>query len=387
MESLLKKYSDSRVFLPRLFFFLLPVAIFCIVIGLPLLLTGELLSVEQMVQKQAQNDQLVMIGLAYSEASTFLKLKSILYRNPQIIAIGNSRVVQFRSRFFTPSSLFYNAGCIIRDLKDFNALLDRLPQEKQPKVIIAALDQSFFNPNWMMHPNPARRHYKAEAAVLVWRNACLMVLKDYLRNKIPFSAILTQKPSFEKIGMSAMLHENGFINDGSYYYGQKIAKSATSKEGRFNIELNEILHTKRWFAQITSPSGSALVELDHFLSRCRERGIYVIGFLPPFAHQIYEQIQLSNDCSTYLAQLNEALRPMFKKHDFEFYDFSDLASVGATDEEALDGFHASEKACLRLLIKMTETSPRLRNVSDVEYLKKRLESSSHPYWVFSKYEF
>lgn len=48
---------------------------------------------------------------------------------------------------------------------------------------------------------------------------------------------------------------------------------------------------------------------------------------------------------------------------FAYYDFSDFASVQAPDEEAIDGFHGSERTYLRLFIQMLEQGSRFNDFS------------------------
>jgi len=65
-----------------------------------------------------------------------------------------------------------------------------------------------------------------------------------------------------------------------------------------------------------------------------------------------------------------------------------LASLGASDEETLDGFHGSEKAYLRLFIKMAENDKILGFCGqDLKYLNERLNSSKGPFSVFGNDEF
>ena len=90
----------------------------------------------------------------------------------------------------------------------------------------------------------------------------------------------------------------------------------------------------------------------------------------------------------YIFKLDDALNPLFRKFDFDFYDFTDLASLGASDVETIDGFHGSEKAYLRLYIKIAERNEKLRRYSEeIAVLEKRLNDSTNDYMIFSNDEY
>lgn len=123
--------------------------------------------------------------------------------------------------------------------------------------------------------------------------------------------------------------------------------------------------------------------LKAFLRACKQRGVHVIGFLPPFTHRVYEALASMPEQYGYLSRLAPALRPAFEETGFGFFDVSDLASVGAPDVEALDPVHPSEKASLRLFMRMAQNNAVLREVTaDETYLSARLNQSRSYYEVF-----
>jgi len=56
--------------------------------------------------------------------------------------------------------------------------------------------------------------------------------------------------------------------------------------------------------------------------------------------------------------------------------------LGATDSEAVDGYHVSEKANLRLLIQMAEQNSVLKKTVNLDWLKKILLDSKNKTNVF-----
>jgi hypothetical protein len=61
-----------------------------------------------------------------------------------------------------------------------------------------------------------------------------------------------------------------------------------------------------------------------------------------------------------------------------------LASLGSPDSETIDGFHGSEKAYVRLFVRLIEGDAVLRSFArDPDYLIARIERASGDHQVFS----
>ena len=125
--------------------------------------------------------------------------------------------------------------------------------------------------------------------------------------------------------------------------------------------------------------------LDDFLNYCYIKDVYVIGFLPPYAQEIYDKIKEDGGYE-YIFKLRDELNSIFNKYDYQVFDFTDMSSFGAEKCEVIDGIHASEKAYLRLFIKMAESDKKLAKYVDIIYLKDKLESENSCYDVF-RFEF
>jgi hypothetical protein len=77
----------------------------------------------------------------------------------------------------------------------------------------------------------------------------------------------------------------------------------------------------------------------------------------------------------------------FEAEGFALFDFSDLATTGGSDAEAIDGFHASEAAHVRMLLHTQQSSVVVRvHTADADTLRQRLTASG-PYEVFGEHEF
>lgn len=55
---------------------------------------------------------------------------------------------------------------------------------------------------------------------------------------------------------------------------------------------------------------------------------------------------------SYLTQICDSLHPLFEKHHYPLFDFSDGGAIGSRDAEFIDGFHGSDKTYLRMMVEM-----------------------------------
>ena len=94
--------ADVKKFFGRLSLF---VPFFLVTVIFPTLVmwkAGELVSIDHVVEEQKKASGVVLFGPAYNGAMGYYSLKAISRRRPDVIALGSSRVMSFRSAFFTP---------------------------------------------------------------------------------------------------------------------------------------------------------------------------------------------------------------------------------------------------------------------------------------------
>ena len=343
-----------------------------------LVLSGELTPVARLIQEQQNGDRPVLLGLAYTNPDRYLKLQSVVERQPSLVVLGTSRSMQFRAAFFADPGEFYNAGGGVETIRDFSGFLSRIPEGLEPAIMIIGLDQYFFNDKFDMQERPFDKPQQGA----VWQSGVKGLAPDYMKGKFRLSDIFARQGQVKKIGLNALMNNNGFLNDGSYYYGSIMEDPTSSLDYQFQDTFKRIEAGNRRFQYGKEISKEALEELEKFLKLAKERNVYVIGFLPPYAHEVYERMMAMEDKYTYILKLEGSLGPIFDAHGFGLYDFSDLATLGATDKETIDGFHGSEKAYVRLLLLMAEDNGMLGQRVDSKYLGERLNSSANDYSVF-----
>ncbi len=372
--------ANSKLFV-KSFLLWLPVAVLVL---LPLLLlykSGELLSLDAVIERQQKDHSLV--GLAYSEPNPQYKFLTTVKLRPQILALGSSRVMQFRDYFFTEP--FYNAGGAVAKIVNFEAFLRGIPDEQKPKVVIVGLDQYSFNANWdNMRTPPANfvasksfltPHSFADTYPNHHQNMLYDALSDIVKGKVNLKTIFSYKGS--AIGLQAIVNGDGYLPDGSYLYTKEIKNPSPS---RFENIVERINAGTAKFEYGEEVNQNALVALKSLLRYTKEKDVYVVAFLPPYAQVALEKMEESGKYG-YIEKLPKELFPIFQSYNYPFFDFTNISSVGSSDKEAIDGFHGSDVTYLRILINMAEREKTLSQYVDQKSLKELLKNRESDFIV------
>ena len=363
--------------------FFLPLVV---VFGTPaivLSLGGEFAAPELVATEQSRTRELVLFGRAYTNPILPLKWQRVVEQPPEVLALGTSRVLQFRAEFFRPNVKFYNFGGCIGRIEHLRIILEKLPARALPKTLLLAADPNFFQspyagPGHTRHvewidQRLADRPRMWQTYETHWQH----VWGDIFAGKIAFRRLAGGEGLRSRFGLNALCNEQGFRNDGSYLYGRNYLDitSAHHPDHLFKGTLKLIDKGSFHFAWAKVPSAPALDELRRLLGFCNARGIDVIGFLPPYPHAVWAKMKSSGEKYSYLEPLPALLGTAFAERGFEFYDFSDFEMLGAADSEAIDGLHGSERVYLRLLIAMIERGSRLNAYTSLPELRAALAAS------------
>lgn len=384
------KRKDHKVFVFKVLIYLSPFILVYAFPALVLFKSGEFVSVANVTSRQMKSEKNVLVGFAYSNPDKELKLFRVLEQGPRVIVLGSSRVMQFRSKFFKSSVNFYNAGGAVSRVEHLEQFVDMIPEEQTPEVIILGLDQFFFNPNWHSPDSEALPESSVHIAnngsrpMQLVQGSYSKIYTDYFRDKkYALGDILSNK---QHIGLNAIVNENGFRNDGSYYYGMTIKHPEKASDYQFKDTLSRIAAGEKRFEYGQEVSEISIGKLRGFLEECRRRNIYLVTFLPPYAHSAYEKMMSMEDSYLYLKKLEPSLSSIFSEYGYSLYNFSDVTWTGSNDAEMIDGFHGSEKTCLDLYIKVLEDHTKLQNYSNISKLKRLRENDPNPFLVFGNDE-
>ncbi|MEY3176161.1 MAG: hypothetical protein RLZZ436_4075 [Planctomycetota bacterium] len=379
---------ELRGFLKGCCLFALPLLVVC---GPPLLLlalSGEAFrNVAPVLESQIRSGR-GLIGFAWNEQNyPYMKYAGLnLQPRRELLALGSSRVLQFRQEMFRQS--FWNAGYTIQAADDFREFLRLVPEDRRPRLLLVALDQWMFNSDWIAAAGPGSSgSWTQNPSVNVQQGLRLLpdVISDTLRGRISPAALLAERSDLP-FGLNAWQNGKGFRADGSFDYGRQLKQRLNGDprcpDFEFAASLRRVQQGRERFRYGDAPDKAALQEIAAFLQECSQQKIHVVAFLPPFADVVAEGMRTSGR-HDYFRQLPEALRSVFAQTGHELHDFSSMSACGSTDAEAIDGFHAGETATLRMLIRMLEADSRLRECCDGDELQAALEGAVSALQVYA----
>jgi hypothetical protein len=377
-------------FITKGILFIVPIILVIIFPVIILYKTGEFIKIEEIISLQSKNENSIVFGKVYLGQGGDLphKMQVLAVRKPDVISVGSSRVLQFRSKLFLDESSFYNAGGVGANVGDFNKMLLIMQEEYDytPKAVILGLDQFNFNSNrdskslaFTEEPDKS----PAAELFIALRN----VYFDLFKRKFSTIEIFSKNTnSFTPIGLHARTTGSGIRNDGSHRYGAHIENpnNPEHEDYQFQDTLKRIEAGSRLFEYGNNISQDALVQVQNLLTYAHANDIYVIAFLPPYPHPILEEMLSRGESYLYIQKIYPSLKPLFDEFEYALFDFTDLSSVGAGDDEIIDGLHASEKAYARILMRMAQEDEVLSIYAhDLSYLEDAINQSLSSIQVFA----
>jgi len=331
-----------------------------------------------------------LIGYSYNESNyKYLKYKSLIERdNVEVLALGSSRVLQFRSEMF--NTTFYNAGFTIKNIYDFENILRIIPKNKMPKYLIIGIDQWMFNESWddLKSNNFDKDSFISNNSnnIINGINCFKLVYNDILSKKLTTSNLMNSKFDYIPIGLNARVNATGIRNDGSMFYGKQIDdllnKNSSAIDFNYEDTYFRINKGDKRFEYSNNINAKVVEILNIFLAYCKEQNIKVIGIIPPFADKVYTKMMTSSNYK-YLEKIFPTIKPIFEKYNFEVYQFNSMKDCNSNDNETIDGFHGGEKTYVGMLISILEEGSVLNNVCDLSQLKKDKDNSLNDYLMYN----
>lgn len=371
--------NTKKKFVLKIILLVIPLIL---VYGFPfycLYVAGELVPLDTIVQRQQQNEDL-LFGVAYHNPNPSYKVIGSQIIKPDILVLGTSRVLQFRSGYFnTGSHSFYNAGHGVDAIRDFLIFLEKLPKDDLPSLLITGLDQNFFNPKWdpfltsvdSIDTHLNKSEYRALGS---WKQ----VYGDFFDGKFSLTSPFQKESPNNKyycLGLNAIMNGVGYRHDGSHRLGNQVQPyvltDATKSQYRDGIDR---------FQHTTTISQPAMKELEKIQQFCSENKIHLVAFLPPFANEVYDLIG-EIDGLSYILELPGHIEPMFASTNHTFFNFSDPQNCNSGDNEMLDDIHGSEVTYLRMTIHMAQEDPTFKQYTNFDQLNTMLENRISDYYV------
>jgi len=270
-------------------------------------------------------------------------------------------------------------------ISDFEQFLEGISKEKFPKYLIINLDQWMFNEYREKNVTTKTKDTWARSFQKIPNFSTLLSVWDDLLSKKYNINPLNVNENITQIGINSVYNNTGYRNDGSLFYGKQIGKLLSKDTSVFDYNFNDTydrISKGRLFMEYGDKIDfNAITSLEKLLFYCKSNNVEVIAILPPLADKINEKL-LSSGKYAYFTSIYSTSLKVFKKYDFELYDFSSLNSCNSNENEIIDGLHGSEVIYLKILIKMLEDNSVLNKVTNLNKLKIDLSKALNSYEVY-----
>ena len=339
--------------------------------------TGEALPIEIVVNQQQSNEGIIY-GTRQIEDILSYKLASYEWRQPDILILGSSRLLQFRSEFFNndPGAV-YNAsggGWRLPQFIEFYEQLDSLPS-----IIILGVDSFLFNADMNLSARTVPIETPGYSLDSI-RLATIEIVHTLLSGALTLEEMADRRdPVFGRlsIGLKAIEISFGFRADGSLQKGRLVASPALA-EYDVQRDIASFMGMGHSYTPGSRLNYTAFELLDSFLERLYADGVAIIGVTPPYHFNIVEKMQESG-AYKYIDLAIPRLKSLFAQNGFPYYSFDDMRKLGADSSEWYDGHHPTESNSLRMLLVLFEDNPEIFDkYADLAKVRAILKNSSNP---------
>lgn len=338
--------QTQRRLISRLLLFILPYLVLVSLASVFLILTGEVIPSRFVAQIQSFGIPILYLT-KFGDHSFSYKIAGTQWNKPNILIIGPSRVNQWRSAMFAHH--FYNAAQAVYSIDDYTKFLEKL-SPPYPRIIIFSIDFYNFIP----------------AFNALYLDRSMSDLDPFDPTQLPFDGLVEEiisnplgvfdisEPLYgiPAIGLQAQRLGMGFRNDGSFQYGAEISGDF-SKTVTVSSAIDRVRTGTRPFLYADELSKDCIADLARFIDAAKKMNIKLIGLTMPYHPQLVNSIENSPNHREW-RQFRTNIPYIMKDYGVRYYDFTDIKTFDGRDSEFIDPFHASEKAYLRILLKMSE---------------------------------
>ena len=341
---------------------------------------NENLDINQSVEKQINEN--IIYGRLLLGQDAIYKIKMTKKLKPEIVAVGSSRVMQFRQEFFNNTLTFYNAGGVMPNIDRGIEFINDITKEYTPKIVIIGIDLWSLNGNFnekddikrdLIESNLIQRRLFLYGSLFNnLTNGNIRKLGAGLFSTVNYQELLDPFEHRRTIGLLAAINGDGFRSDGSYQYGGIISGKVINDK-YFKDTHRRIVNGVSRFEYASEVDRKRLNKIIKLIELLKNKGIQVVVFAPPFAHEIYEAMNNSQNHKKFLQSFHMSIKQVCKQENVNFYDFSDVTWYGSNDNETIDGFHGSETSYAKLALAMKNDSILGRYINKdqiIQYISK-----------------
>ena len=331
-------------------------------------------AVERAVSFQAQGN-FGLFGSGVSQDFVDYKLKLYEAVKPSIVAIGSSRVMQFREKVFTTK--FLNMGGVAGNLPVLRSTIDAMLKVHTPQAVILGLDFWWFMPTWNRDPfqeePPTSGSYSYSFQNLLKPWVWFLTGKiNFKELAAPLLGLFGHGFRTDRFGIMAQQTDDGFGSDGSWYYTAEITGQKKPFDYQFQDTMTQVVFGSKAFYHAPkgerAPAQAHLDALAEIYCRLQSRGIRTFVFIAPLSERVYQAMRAREAAYPHLFNLAFALQA----RGINVLDLSNPKTLGSSDCEFVDGFHGGEVTYLRVLRSLADQWSALLNYVNFDEISKAI---------------
>jgi hypothetical protein len=323
-----------------------------------LLLAGEYDTAEEVTNSQRSNTE-VIFGSALRGDENY-KLTALAKLRPKIVALGSSRVMQFRQHSFNQE--FLNLGGLMSSIHDGHEAAEAISSAGAEVVLIGA-DIWWFNEAYQKpqaYRGTKKKPYEPNLVI-----SDLYRLIGYgLEGKLTWDI---WNPNIGLAGKKG----DGFGNDGFRHYTSSVTGTTLHKDAQFADTFSRIEKGTSRFEYGSTANQEHMKNFKNLITRLEKQGAEVVVFIPPLASQVNDKMDSLGDSYDYIKDL----RKKFASNNIDFFDYTHANLIGSNDCEFLDGFHGGEVTYMRILRDIALKNPKIAKVLDTQTINQLIEKN------------
>jgi hypothetical protein len=331
--------------------------------------SGETLSIAEIAKKQMHSNEIVLYGSAIHNNTRKYKRYMLEISSPEIIALGSSRVMEFRGHMF--ASDFYNLGGIMSAVSTGDSLIPDI-LKKKPKTLILGADIWWFRRGRQL-PNKYKQvgakinpNISYPITVFDVKEVISWFFIGKLHVADIYNVIFGDDP--HHIGVSGAKGD-GFGPDGSHYSSRIITGKTEHHDNQFKETIAQIKRGSDHFMYGSIADEQDIEIFISMIDKLAKGNINVVVFFPPFAPVVYELLSKMKEEFEYIDDLKAKLT----ERGITFFDFSNPLNINSGSCEFVDGYHGGELTYMKVLLEMSKVNAEIKRHINVEHLASTIK--------------
>jgi hypothetical protein len=321
---------------------------------------------------EAAREQVAEPTLLWNDGDSYLadfKLARMAQARPDVVVMGQSRMIQFRSAMFHPYS-FYNFSKLAWTFGVTSQLWRQLPVDYRPKVVLFSLDFFSLNPRFLADYADTLAP-SSKSALLQHLAALRDTYKLFYMDPSLLLAGRHDAAGQPCIGLYAAGYGDGLRLDGS----ETLSFAGLKTAGR-NSDLAKTVRLNR--GPINYGDAVSTKELERFeayTALIRASGATPIAIQMPIYGPAMRRIEEDPHYGILKDFRARVASGYFDRHGTIFLDYSKFPPYSEDYRYFNDAFHPTEAACAAIVLKMAQ-DPRIKAVLpdlDTTALQRKLD--------------